>query len=448
MVAINLTPRALLAASLLVLAQAVLAQSPPRAPVRGAVVPATAELPATGSDYHMAPNKEVTQIDFLANYYSQEGDFGAVQGGRGTEALTNVAGITVVTVALDSNSTLSASAGVDYYSSASTDRIDRQLSTASSDDVRAYGSVTYTERRLGEGRTYSVTAGTSQEYDYSSFNAGVGVTQEWGRGIDELSFFAQAFLDQWDLIYPLELRRRGALDARGPLAQNDRQSYGLSAVYSRIVNRRVQLALTVHGVVMRGLLSTPFHRVYFRGSVAELPALDAVVLPDANDLERLPDVRYKFPVSLRVHYKPNDALAIRGFARYYADTWGLRGASLEAELAYDATEAWTIMPFARVYNQAAADYYAGFGQHRGTQDFYTSDFDLASFTTYKFGLGLRYAPTLSLGRQGIGSQIFSWRELSLRGAYYTRDPGLDAFALTLGTRFDLQRRPNATTTGR
>lgn len=441
MVATSPLRRALLGLALLVLAKAATAQSPPRAPVRGAATPATAELPATDVGYRMAPNKDVTQIDFLANYYSQEGDFGAVQGGRGTEELTNVAGITVVTVPLDSNSALGASAGVDYYSSASTDRIDRQLSTASSSDVRAYGSVTYTERDLDDGRTYRLTAGTSQEYDYSSFNAGVGFTQEWGRGIDELSFFAQAFLDRWDLIYPIELRRRGALDAQGPLPQNDRQSFGLSAVYARIVNRRVQLALTVEGVAMRGLLSTPFHRVYFRGSVSELPDLDAVVLPDADDVERLPDTRYKFPVSLRVNYKPNDALALRAFARYYADTWGVRGASAEAELAYDATEAWTVMPFARVYRQSGADYYAGYAQHVGTETFYTSDFDLASFTTYKVGLGVRYAPVLSLGRSGLGSQILSWREVSIRGAYYTRDPGLEAFALTLGTRFDLRQRP-------
>ena len=414
--------RVLLSTSLLVLATAVWAQ---------------------GDDsYRMAPNKDAIQVDFLANYYSQDGEFGAVQGGRGTEALSNVASVTVLTVPLDSNSSISASAGVDYYSSASTDRIDRQLSTASSDDARGYANVSYAERRLDEGRTYRLSAGTSQEYDYSSFSAGAGVTQEWNRGAEEVSVFAQAFVDEWDLIYPLELRRRGALAERGPLADGSRQSYGLSAVYARIVNRRVQLALTAEAVFMRGLLSTPFHRVYFRGSVTELPDLDAVTLPDADDIERLPDERFKIPVSVRVNFKPNDALAIRGFARYYADSWGVRGSSVEAEFAYDATEDWTLMPFARVYTQTAADYYAGFGEHLGTEDFYTSDFDLAGFTTYKMGLGLRYAPVLGLGRGGLARRIVTWREVSFRGAYYTRDPGLEAFAFTLGTRFDFQRRPS------
>ena len=389
----------------------------------------------------MAQNKPGTQVDFLANYYSQDGEFGAVQGGRGTEALDNIAGITVVTVTLDSNSALGVSQGVDYYSSASTDRIDRQLSTASSSDVRAYGTVTYTERRLARGRTYRVAAGFSREYDYTSLNGGIGVTQEWDRGAQELTLTAQAFADRWRLIYPIEFRRlSGITAARGPLPRRDRQSYGLSAVYARIVNRRVQLAITAEAVAMRGLLSTPFHRIYYRGSVAELPDVDAVVLPDADDVERLPDERYKFPVSLRVNYKPNDVIALRGFGRYYADTWGVRGASAEVEVAYDYSESWTVMPFARVYQQAAARYYAGFGEHVGTEEFYTSDFDLAAFTTYKLGLGLRYAPVFGLHRGGLGRQVVTWREVSVRGAYYTRDPGLEAFAVTVGTRFDLRGR--------
>ena len=174
--------------------------------------------------YRMAPNKETTQVDFLANYYSQDGDFGAPQGGLGTEELTNIAGLVVVTVPLDSNSAIGVAAGVDYYSSASTDQIDRQLSTASAQDVRSYGTVTYTERRLAEGRTYSATVGTSQEYDYSSFSGGVAFTQEWDRGAQELSFQAQAFVDRWLLIYPLEFRRiNGFADTRGPLPTADRR---------------------------------------------------------------------------------------------------------------------------------------------------------------------------------------------------------------------------------
>ncbi len=393
--------------------------------------------PPPADGYRMAPNKDVTQVDILANYYSQDGAFGAPQGGLGTEELTNVAGLVVVTVPLDTNSALGVSSGVDYYSSASTDRIDRQVSTASSSDVRAYASVTYTERSLGKGRTYRATLGTSQEYDVSSFNGGVGFSQEWDRGAQELTFAAQAYLDTWQLIYPVEFRRKGFGD-RGPLADNVRRSYGLSAVYSRIVNRRVQVALTAELAIGQGLLSTPFHRIYYVGNADQSL--------DADDIERLPDTRYRVPVSLRVNWKPNDALVIRSFARYYADSWGVRGASVETELAYDVSEAWTVMPFARAYTQQGSRYYAGFAQHRPSEEFYTSDFDLATFQTYKAGVGVRYAPVFGVRRGRIASQVFTWRELSLRGSVYRRDPGLTAYSFTLGTSFDIRRRPSLNNT--
>ncbi len=383
-------------------------------------------------DYRMPANKDVTQVDILGNYYSQDGEFGAPQGGIGTEQLENIAGLVVVTVPLDSNSALGVSGGVDYYSSASTDRIDRQMSTASASDVRKYGSVTYTERQLGTGRTYRATIGTSQEYDVSSFNGSLGFSQEWDRGAQELTLSAGYYRDQWRLIYPTEFRRKG-FGERGPLVDDVRQTFLASAVYSRIVNRRVQLALTAEFAALQGLLSTPFHRIYYVGNVN--PELDA------DDIERLPDVRYKIPVSLRVNWKPNDALVVRSFVRYYADNWGIQGATLETELAYDVSEAWTVMPSGRVYTQQASRYYAGFAEHGGMEEFYTSDFDLASFQTYKVGMGVRFAPVFGVGRGVIANQVVTWREVSLRGAYYRRDPGLTAYTFTLGTSFDIRPRP-------
>lgn len=395
--------------------------------------PALAQDATPDGAYRMAANKDVTQLDILANYYSQDGTYGAPQGGLGTEELTNVAGLVVVTVPLDSNSALGVNVGVDYYSSASTDRIDRQMSTASSSDVRKYASVTYTERSLGSGRTFRATLGTSQEYDVSSFNGGLGFSQEWDRGAQELTLTGQVFIDTWKLIYPIEFRRIGFGD-RGPLTDNVRKSYGLNVVYSKIVNRRVQMALTAEFAALQGLLSTPFHRIYYAGN-------DDQAL-DADDIERLPDTRYKLPVSLRVNYKPNDALVIRSFARYYVDSWGVRGASVETEFAYDVSEAWTVMPFARAYTQQGSRYYAGFAQHIASETFYTSDFDLASFQTYKVGLGVRYAPVFGVRRGIIAKQVFTWREVSVRGAYYRRDPGLTSYSITLGTSFDIRRRPS------
>ena len=388
---------------------------------------------AQESAYRMPANKPEAEIDFLANYYTQDGDFGAPQGGIGTEQLDNLAGVIYVNVPLDSNSAVAVAGGVDYYSSASTDRIDRQLSTASASDVRGYGSVTYTERRLATGRSYRATLGYSQEYDVTSFSAALGFSQEWDSGQNELSLTAQALRDDWQLIYPVEFRRRNPPSWRGPLDTDIRETYVLSAVYSRIMTRRVQLAVSADLISMRGLLSTPFHRIYYLGNAD--PRLDA------SDIERLPDTRLRLPVSLRVNVKPNDVLVVRSLWRYYVDDWGIRAPSLDVELAYDLTEAWTVTPFGRYYRQAGSRYYAGFAEHAAGAEFYTSDYDLATLSTTKVGLSLRYAPVLGLARGRVANYGIDWRAIILRGAYYVRDAGLQAFTVTLGTKLAVTRGP-------
>ena len=389
--------------------------------------------------YRMLGNDDQTEIDFLANYYEQDGERGAVQGGRGTEELTNVAGTIVVRVPLDSNSALQVSAGADYYSSASTDRIDYALSTASGSDLRAYASGAYTERDLAGGRTYGASLSASREYDYESLSPGVTFAQEWGRGQNELSVGLQAYFDRWDLILPLELR--GARAGVEPPAEADRQSYGLSVTYARIATPRLQFALTAELNHQRGLLSTPFHRVYFAGTDLGDPAAGTPYeqFVAADDIERLPDTRTRVPVGARVNAQLNDVLALRTFARYYADSWEVRGLSGEVELAYSPAEAWTLMPFARYYRQRAAAYWADLGGHAADAEFYTSDFDLAGFTTAKAGLGLRFAPVFGLARGRLGRTGLEWRQVSLRGAYYTRDPDLEAVSVTLATSVGLRK---------
>lgn len=393
------------------------------------------EVPA----YRMAANDDKSEIDFLANYYEQDGDRGAVQGGRGTEELSNVASTIVVRVPLDSNSALQVTAGADYYSSASTDRIDYALSTASSNDLRAYASASFVERDLAGGRTYGAGLGVSREYDYVSVSPGLTFAQEWDRGQNELSFGAQAYFDRWDIILPVEFRGEGT-GFENP-ASAARQSYGLSATYARIATSRLQFSLTAELNHQRGLLSTPFHRVYF--STTRLPPGSELTpyelaIP-AGDIERLPATRTRIPIGLRVNYQLGDALAVRTFARYYTDSWEVRGISAEVELAYSPAEAWTVLPFARYYTQRAAEYWGDVATHSADEAFYTSDFDLAEFTTTKTGLGLRYAPVFGLARGRLGGAGLEWTRVSLRGAYYRRDPGLEAYSVTLATSIGIRR---------
>jgi len=384
----------------------------------------------SNTNFRMAPNKDEIQIDLLGNYYNQEGEFGAPQGGVGTEQLDNIAGMLVVKVPIDSNSSLQVQAGADYYSSASTDKIDYQASSESSNDLRKYGSVTWTEKDLGGGRTYSATAGLSLEYDYTSINGALGFSQEWDRGANELSVGARAFFDSWKYIIPLELRSSGQVTPN-----TNRRSYGLSVVYSRIINRRLQVALTAEVNYMEGLLSTPFHRIYYAGAPEN--AYERFI--PADDVERLPDTRLKIPVSARLNWMISDVLSLRTFARYYTDNWGLEGITADLELGWDVSPALTLMPGFSYYDQQGSDYYAPFGTALPTEEFISSDIDLSELSMTKVGLGIRYAPIVGLARGKLGKIGLDWRQITLRGAYYDRNPGLTAYSFTLATGVILRK---------
>ncbi|MCB0635666.1 MAG: DUF3570 domain-containing protein, partial [Lewinella sp.] len=228
--------------------------------------------------YRMKGNTDEVDADFLFGYYQQDGNNAAVTGGIGTEELQDIATMFVVNVPLDSTRAINLNVGADYYSSASTDNIDDHVSSASSSDLRAYGNFGYTWKKLRTGETFGVGLGGSVEYDYTSFSARLSYAREWNEGNSELSLHAQAYLDAWQLIYPIELRAELLDNTLSP----GRQSYNLQATFSQVLNRRMQFALSGEVIYMSGLLSTPFHRVYFADQARP-------------DIERLPDSRLKIP---------------------------------------------------------------------------------------------------------------------------------------------------------
>lgn len=368
--------------------------------------------------YQMQGFKKEYQIDFLSSYYNQDGNNAAVTGGTGTEKLTDISNMVVVSVPLDSTQAINLSVGADIYSSASTDNIDRVVSSASSQDVRAYGNLAYTKKHLATGQTYGAKIGFSTEYDYTSFSAGLNWAKEFNEGNSELALSALTYVDQWQLIFPFELRRNGV-----NVPTNKRQSYNFSAVYSQVLNKRVQMSLSAELTYMSGLLSTPFHRVYF---------------DDSNvDIERLPDARLKVPVSLRLNASLTESLIFRGYYRFYTDDFGIQAHTASAEIPIKLSQALTVHPFIRFHTQTAADYFAPFETHTASEQFYTSDYDLSGFESMKYGLGFRYAPLYGLARGKIFDKILRLEEIGLRGAIYNRSDGLNAFTVTLGLKLKM-----------
>jgi len=251
--------------------------------------------------YQRADWKKI-EFDFLNSYYSQDGNNGAVTGGIGTEQLTDFTQKLIIKYPLNQNTKLNIDVAYDYYTSASTDNINNIRSSDSAADMRSQLGMGI-ERSINERTAAGLRLGTSVEYDYTSFHGGAYFSHLSKDGNTAISMNAQAYIDQWMIIFPVELRGKVSLPT------DKRQSYNGSIGINRVINQKMQVSLMAEATYMKGLLSTPFHRVYFANQ--ELP-----------DIERLPDQRLKIPIGARLNYHASENLILRSYYRYYWDDWG------------------------------------------------------------------------------------------------------------------------------
>ncbi|QKG52684.1 DUF3570 domain-containing protein [Hymenobacter sp. BRD67] len=390
--------------------------------------------PANASQLPTPARYGETEVDILGSYYQQNGDHSAVEGGIGSQHLTDTAPTILLNVPLDSTTRLSANVGIDYYASASSDKIDQVMSSPSASDVRYHADFGLSHLLTDKLTTLGAGAGVSKEFDYLSFN----LVGSWARtsldGNRQLSVSGQAFFDQIKLVTPAELRVGGTRNHN--YGSDTRQSFTLSLVYAQVLSKRLQASVSVEPVVQRGLLSTPFQRVYFRDR------------PDANGqlgtlgtalAEVLPRLRYKYPASLRLTYYATDLMQLRGFYRFYNDNFGIRAHTFELEVPVKVSPFFTLYPFYRYHTQTAADYFAPYLAHVSTEEYFTSDYDLSAFSANKVGLGFRYAPLYGLGRfkAPFGGRITKFKSLDLRYGYYRQSTGLTANVVSADLSFTM-----------
>lgn len=362
--------------------------------------------------------KPPTEIDILLNYYEQDGVHAAVTGGQGTEELRDYAAKIIVHIPVDSSTAVDIQGTINQYTSASTDKIDSYVSSASIKDAHASLVFGYSKEIIPGRLAWSIFAGGGIESDYISSSFGGGLVFANPEKNRELSLRLQVFLDTWIVIFPEELRAPGLVS----LPTDKRRSFNLSATFSQVINPRLQASVSGELVLQQGLLSTPFHRVYFQDQ--EMP-----------DIERLPPYRIKYPVGFRLNYFPLDFLVIRTYYRFYYDNWDLMAHTVNLEFPLKPSPFFTIFPYTRLHYQGASRYFAPYAQHLSTEEYYTSDYDLSGFGSIKLGMGIRYAPVFGLLRfRRKNGKISILKSIEARGTLYRRSDGLRAWTagLSLG----------------
>ena len=311
---------------------------------------------------------ETTEVDFLSSYYSQTGDNAAVSGGIGNEELTDATGTFVVSIPLNDDDVLTIDAGVSAYTSASSSNIDpfdggRQAdpfvasSGASSGDVWVNLTGSYSHSSDDRNNIVSGKLSVSSEYDYFSIGFGGSYSRLFNEKNTELSLNASVYLDSWNTIYPFELRPFGnngigffrPTEITGNVNYNpnftefdktNRNSYAFGLGFSQILHKNLQGSLALDLVQQQGLLSTPFQRVYF-GDVVD-SFIEGFQL--ADDVERLPDSRFKVAMGGRLNWFLNQSITVRTFYRYYLDDWGINSHTVSVEVPVKISDKFTLYP--------------------------------------------------------------------------------------------------------
>lgn len=449
---------------------------------------------------------EATEVDYLLSYYTQDGLHSSVGGGIGSEELTDLASNIVVSMPLNDDDVLTIDAGFSAYTSASSSNINpfqktgassyvsgtnlrdggddddglqgglaygtpwQASSGASASDVLASLVVNYAHSSDDRNFTWNADVSFSNEYDYTSVGFGGGLSKLFNDKNSEISLKANAYLDQWRPIYPTELSEYGkygndfqnngyfnnvrVIDETGAAAfdylpsnftvldQVNRNSYSTSIGFSQVITPKLQASVFFDLLFQNGLLSTPYHRVYFKDKAnyyiggAEYinnytDASNVGVYQLADDIERLPNNRFKLPIGVRLNYYLSERIILRTYYRYYWDDWGLSGHTASIEIPIKISSAFTVYPMYRFYTQNQSTYFAPFETHVSTEQYYTSDYDLSSFDSNQFGFGATYTDIFT----SFSIWKFGLKNVDFRFNQYNRTDGLKASIGSLAFKF-------------
>ena len=411
---------------------------------------AFSQSPVTDSSGYKPKKLKLDEVHLISSYYDQTADKSAVMGGRtdykGNGDVTDFAnGIDVTFIGWDQKqrkNTLAVGIGVDYHTAASQAYVDSN-GTSRNNGTRIYPTLTWTRENELKGTSFGLGAYYSAENNYYH-SVGVNATaSKKNKTNGEFSLKVVGFFDQIKMIYPTEfipvpksapvdstLHYITSASGRVELVNNSgtvvgkskspqvpsraRNTLTASLSFTQIINQRMQGSIELDAVYQNGYLGLPFHRVFYNTG--------------KDTIENLPSQRFKLPIGFRLNYFLGDNIILRSYYRFYADSWGLVSNTFNLEIPIKITPFFSVSPFYRFYAQTAAKYFAPYGVHTEQEQYFTSNYALASFNSQLFGAGIRIAPPKGV----FGSSL---KTLELRYGHYTQTTDLNANIISIDLAF-------------
>jgi len=388
------------------------------------------------SIYDSKPLK-LDEINLVSSYYTQEGKHSPVTGGIGNEHVTDLSnGLELKFVGWDMSNnkhTLGVEMGFDHHTSASSAYVSK-TGASKTGGTRIYPSLTWTVEN-NKGNSFGIWAYYSTEYNYQS----MGLEFHGSKKISsntEINGKISGFLDKVKLIYPSELVPASTVttgggttyttasgrtvtlgsgeDGKASIPSSPRNTFTASLSLAQIINTRLQFSVMLDLVAQSGYLGLPFHRVYLNDGTVHV--------------ENLPSSRAKLPIGFRLNYFAGDNVVIRSYYRYYTDSWGLSAQTAELEIPIKIKPYFSLSPFYRYYTQTAAKYFAPYGAHTVSDQYYTSNYSLSALTSQFVGMGMHLSPPKGIFNQHISA-------MDVRFGHYTQSTELYASSLSFAFTF-------------
>jgi len=349
-------------------------------------------------------------------------------------------------------------------------------SGASRSDVWANLSVDYSHSSEDRNTVWNADVSFANEFDYASIGFGGDLTKLFNEKNTTFGISTKVYLDTWSPRYPIELdwysstngnlysgvlgnvsiydQNGDDIDKSGnttslwnadnykPIGGKSRRSYSVSLSFSQILSKKAQFSLFFDIVKQQGWLSNPMQRVYFSdvdnyyiGNPSSISDYTSPTNKDvfqlADDIERLPSNRLKFPIGMMFNYYLNETFVLRTYYRFYTDDWGIQSHTANIELPVKISPKFTLYPSYRYYTQTDADYFAPYEQNLSTSEYYTSDYDLSKFNANQYGFGIGYTD--------IFAKCHIWKlglkNIDLKYNNYKRNTGLSANIVSAGFHF-------------
>jgi hypothetical protein len=259
------------------------------------------------------------------------------------------------------------------------------LISSASIDVKLSASP-YHETRKQEGASVDYlhgktiyTAGYihSREPDYSSNTAYFSIGQSMFGDLTTVSF---GYRRGWDNVFR-DVKVNGVIQ-NDPTFKKDADHRGYTLSVSQILTRNAILDLNFEAITDQGYLANPYRKIRYLD-----PTVPGKQFTLADQI--YPNTHTSSAASADLKYYLPYRAAVTGQYRFYNDTWGITGHTVEV----DYTQPYRHFIFdgsVRYYRQNNANFYSDLFPRANYSNFEARDRELAAFHSLSLGFGAEY----------------------------------------------------------